>query len=192
MTRFLLILAGPTPWDADNRLTGQQSLPLTPDAVVTLKAIVASISPPPAMIYLHKANEACREAGALLATQFGCRIKDVAGLGEMKLGLWEGLTREEVRRRFPTVIPQWQQEPLSVLPPEGESLGTAIERVRPALDKILKRHRGGTVCLVLRPMMMQIVRGLLRNESPETIAGHLNNVDVMETIELEHDVPIAR
>jgi broad specificity phosphatase PhoE len=185
MTRVLLIHAGPTPWDAENRVTGAQSLPLTPDAVASIAGLVDALrAAPPTAIYLHKANEACLQAGHLLATHFDLRLRDDADLGEMRLGLWEGLTRDELRRRFPTVLPQWQEDPLSVRPPEGESLGEAIDRVRPALDKILRRNREGIVCLVLRPLMMQIVHGLLHRESPQAIAGHLTSVDLMETIEV--------
>jgi hypothetical protein len=32
---------------------------------------------------------------------------------------------------------------------------------------------------------MQIVHGLLRREEPQVIAKHLQNVDVMETMEVE-------
>ena len=184
MTRVILIHAGPTPWDVANRLTGAQSLPLTPDALASIRSLVNAIANPPTSLYLHKANEACREAGRLMAEKFDLRIRDSEALGEMRLGLWEGLTRDEVRRRFPTVIPQWQDEPLSVRPPEGESLGEAIDRVRPAIEKILKRNREGIVALVVRPLVMQVIHGLLRGETPEAIAKHLNHVDVMETIDV--------
>ena len=184
MTRVLLIHAGPTPWDDANRLTGAQSLPLTVDAVAAIQSLIEAIATPPTVICLHAANEACAQAGQMLATRFSIRAKDVEALGEMKLGLWEGLTRDEVRRRFPTVIPQWQEDPLSVRPPEGESLGEVIDRVRPSLEKIIKKNRGGVIAMILRPLMMQIVRGLLSGETPEVIARHLNNIDVMETIEL--------
>ena len=185
MTRVLLIHAGPTPWDLENRLTGAQSLPLTDDAVAAVRSLIDAIATPPTALYLSKANEACLQAGTLVAARFDLRIHDSEALDEMRLGLWEGLTRNEVRRRFPTVIPQWQEDPLSVLPPEGESLGAVIERVDPALKKILKRNREGIIALVLRPLVMQVVRGLLHREPPETIATHLNNEDVMETIEVE-------
>jgi broad specificity phosphatase PhoE len=184
MTRVILIHAGPTPWDVANRLTGAQSLPLTPDALASIRSIVDAIPTPPTSLYLHKANEACLEAGKLVAKKFNLRIRDHEDLGEMKLGLWEGLTRDEVRRRFPTVIPQWQEEPLSVRPPEGESLGEVIDRVAPPLKKIIWRNRDGVVAIVVRPLVMQIIQGLLRDETPEIIAKHLNSVDMVETIDL--------
>src|SRR5689334_15274907 len=131
MTHVLLIHAGPTPWDEENRLTGAHSLPSTP----------------PTALYLCNSNEACRQVGDMLAERFSLRIRDKPALDEMRLGLWEGLTRDEVRRRFPTVTSQWQDDPLSVLPPGGETLGAVIERVDPALRKILRRNRGGEVAI---------------------------------------------
>jgi broad specificity phosphatase PhoE len=184
MTRVLLIHAGPTPWDEENRLTGAHSLPLTSDAVAAARSLIDALPTPPTALYLCKSNEACRQVGTMLAERFNLRIRDKPALDEMRLGLWEGLTRDEVRHRFPTVTSQWQEDPLSVLPPSGESLGDVIERVDPALRKILRRNRGGEVAIVLRPLAMQVAHGLLRRESPRDIASHLNNVDVMERIEL--------
>jgi broad specificity phosphatase PhoE len=185
MTRVLLIHAGPTPWDEENRLTGAHSLPLTPDAVVAARSLIDALAAtPPTGLYLCKSNEACRQVGGMLAEGFNLRIRDKPALEEMRLGLWEGLTRDEVRHRFPSVTSQWQDDPLSVLPPGGESLGAVIERVEPTLRKIMRRNRGGEVAIVLRPLAMQVARGLLRGESARQIASHLNNVDVMERIEI--------
>jgi broad specificity phosphatase PhoE len=184
MTRLLLIHAGPTPWDAENRLTGSHSLPLTPDAQVAAQSLVDAIAVPPTGLYLCRADEACEQVGRMVGKRFGLRLRDRPEFAELKLGLWEGLEREELRRRFSTIFPQWEEQPLSVIPPEGESLQEAIDRVKPALQKILRRNRDGNVAIVLRPLAMQIVSGLLHDEDGAKIAAHLHNIDVMETIEL--------
>jgi broad specificity phosphatase PhoE len=120
----------------------------------------------------------------MVGKRFGLRLRDRPELAELNMGLWEGLPRDELRRRFATVFPQWEEQPLSVTPPEGESLQETIERAKPALRKILRRNRDGTVAIVLRPFIMQIISGLLHDEEAAAIAGHLHNIDVMETIEL--------
>ena len=185
MTRVLLIHAGPTPWDVENRLAGAHSLPLTADAVAAARSLVDAIATPVTAVNLDRGNEACLQVGEMIGAKFSLRMRDRDEFREMRLGLWEGLTREELRRRFPTAFPQWEEHPHTVTPPEGESIEQAIARVEPALTKTLRRNRGGTVALVLRPMVMQIVRGLLKKEPPQTIASHLQNVDVMETMEVE-------
>jgi broad specificity phosphatase PhoE len=185
MTRLLLIHAGPTPWDVENRVAGAHSLPLTDDALAAARSLVDAIATPLTALYLHRDNEACRQVGEMIGAKFSTRLRNREELRELRLGLWEGLTREELRRRFPTAFPQWEERPQTVTPPEGESIEQAVGRVTPALKKIVKRNRGGAVALVLRPMVMQIVRGLLQKEPTDAIAAHLQNVDMMETMELE-------
>lgn len=185
MTRVLLIHAGPTKWDEENRLTGAHSLPLTDDAALAAKGLVEAVARPPTGLYLCRDNEACEQVGKMIAEKFNLRLRDRPELQELKLGLWEGLTRDELRRRIPTVVKQWHDDPLRVQPPQGESIPQAIERVRPAVRKIVRRNPDGVVAIVVRPYVMQIVRGLLLNEPPSVIASHLQNVDMMETIEVD-------
>jgi len=185
MTRVTLIHAGPTPWDEEDRMAGGQTLPLVQDALAKITELAKSISPAPTSIYFCKSNEASNEVAKLLGGIFKLRPRDNEQLNGFELGLWEGLTRGELRRRFPSVFPQWEENPLSVNPPDGETLPEAIERIHAGVVKVLKRNRGGSVVLVMRPLALQIALGVLRNESPEVIAGHLHNVTAMETIELD-------
>ncbi len=185
MTRVTLIHAGPTPWDEEDRMAGGQTLPLVEDALAKISELAQSISPAPTAIYFCKTNEASNEVAKLLGGIFKLRPRDNEQLNGFELGLWEGLTRGELRRRFPSVFPQWEENPLSVNPPDGETLPEAIERIHAGVVKVLKRNRGGSVVLVMRPLALQIALGVLRNESPEVIAGHLHNTTAMETIELD-------
>src|SRR4051812_8426279 len=122
MTRVLLINAAPTPWEADDRIVGDQSLPLTDDARQKIEATIDSIptEPPSAAVYRAKAIECCDEATKMLAATFGLRPRENDDLRPPNLGLWQGLTRAEVKARFPTVFAQWEKNPLNVNPPEGE------------------------------------------------------------------------
>jgi broad specificity phosphatase PhoE len=184
MTRVFLIHAGPTPWDAENRLTGAHSLPLTSEAAAAIRTLVDAIADPVTAIYACRANEACLAVAKMLGEKFQLRPRDRPELDEVHLGLWEGLTRDEVEHRFPSVFAAWEEQPMSVVPPDGESLPQAAARIGPALQKLLKRNRAGTVALALRPLALQIVAGLLRAQAPETIAGHLHAATAMETINI--------
>src|SRR5258708_40323818 len=111
MTQVLLIHAGPTPWDVENRLTGAHSLPLTPDAAAAAQSLVDAIAAPVGVVCHSKANEACAQLANMLAIRFGLRLRDKPELNEIRLGLWEGLTRDELARPCPTVFARWEQSP---------------------------------------------------------------------------------
>src|SRR5437763_11705039 len=176
MLKVLLIHAGPTPWDEEDRITGNHTLPLTDDARSGIGALVDSIAEEVSAVYRAKSNEACDEAARMVAKRYRLRPRDNPDLDGWNLGLWQGLRRDDARRRFPTVVHQWEESPATVVPPEGESFADAIARLRGALRAIIRRNREGVVALALRPHAQQMAAGILRGESIEAIAGHLRNI----------------
>jgi broad specificity phosphatase PhoE len=184
-TRVILLEAGPTPWDTEGRLVGRRPLPLVAEAIDAIRRLVDSLPFEIHSIYRAKANEACDQTARLIAERFSLRLRGNSDLDEVGLGLWEGLTPEELQFRFPTVFPQWQTNPLGVNPPDGEPLDSAIQRIGTAVRAILRRNRGFNAALALRPLSLQIAAGVLRDEPPTAIAFHLHQRQPMTTIELE-------
>jgi broad specificity phosphatase PhoE len=183
-TRVLLIEAGPTPWDAEGRISGSMSLPLTAEAIDAVGHLVDSLGESVASVYRPAANEACDQVAKIVAKKFEIRPRDNEDLQEVHMGLWEGLTREELKLRFPTVFPQWCSNPLSVTPPEGEPVEAAIGRIGTALARILRRNRGLTLALSLRPMALQIAAGVILGEPPDQIARHLHERQAMASMDV--------
>ena len=59
------------------------------------------------------------------------------GIREIGQGDWEGLTTDEITRRWPGELSGWRRDPLSAHAPGGESVVEVDARVRPALARIL-------------------------------------------------------
>jgi broad specificity phosphatase PhoE len=70
------------------------------------------------------------------------------GLGEIGQGAWEGVTADEIGRRWGAELAGWRRDPLAVHAPGGESLTEVDARVRPALARVLdelgRGHPRGT------------------------------------------------
>jgi broad specificity phosphatase PhoE len=184
-TQVVMIEAGPTPWEAENRLVGNSSLPLTAEAMDAIRHLLDHVTTPITAVYRPGVNEACVQAAQIIGKKYGLRARDNPDLDEVALGLWQGLLPEEIRLRFPTVYPKWEEEPLVVTPPDGEPLKAAIARIEEAIRQILRRNRGGCVALALRPMALQIASGMLQGRSLAEIAKRLHQRQAMETIEVK-------
>jgi broad specificity phosphatase PhoE len=184
-TRVVLIEAAPTPWDVEGRLVGDSSLPLTAEALDSIRHLLEGISEPIAAVYRPARNDACNDAARLIGKKFGLRLRDNPDLDEVGLGLWQGLLPDDIRHRFPTVFPMWEEQPLQVNPPDGEPLQLAVERIGPAVRQIVRRNRGSAIALALRPMALQIAGGTLRNASLQEIAVRLRNRQAIERIDVE-------
>jgi broad specificity phosphatase PhoE len=187
MTHVVLISAGPTPWDREHRIVGNQSLPLTPEARQEIESHVTAMKARASAVYRAGANEACEQAAAIVAQAFGIRPYDNRDLEELNLGLWQGLTRSELKFRYPSTFPQWEENPQAVNPPDGEALNDAVQRLQRGVRRVLRRQRGLVVVLALRPMALQIVLGLLKGQDIAAIAGHLHNPSTIETMSIAND-----
>jgi broad specificity phosphatase PhoE len=186
MTSVVLILANPTPWDMEDRVVGNQSLPLTDAARLEIEQHVRAL-PPVSAVYRSKSNEACDQAARIVAAVSGVRLHDNADLSEVNLGLWQGLTRSELHRRYESTFPAWEENPLAVNPPDGEALPDAMHRLRRGIRRILRRQRGFAIAMALRPMAMQIVQSLLRGENAPALTGHLHNPSAVETMSVSDE-----
>jgi broad specificity phosphatase PhoE len=186
MTQVVLIKAGPTPWDAEERIAGNVSLPLTDEARERIAHLLDTL-PPVDAVYRCQSNESCDQVAKMMATLRKLKPRDVPELGAWCLGLWQGLRLEDLRQRYPTALEQWEQSPATIVPPEGEPFTDAIDRLAGAAGKIVRRNRGKSIAIVVRPTTLQILIGVLRRETPEQIASHLQNDSTMETIGLSDE-----
>jgi len=66
-----------------------------------------------------------------------------------------------VRTSQPKVFRQLQDHPETVCPPQGESVGAALERVRSAVLRLIRKHRSGIIALVVPEPLASLVRSTL-------------------------------
>ena len=71
---------------------------------------------------------------------------------------------EEIRRRQPRLARQWEENPWAVMPPDGEPLDEACDRVEAVLARILKRHPAGRVAVVVPHPLDRIIRWTVAGE----------------------------
>ena len=76
------------------------------------------------------------------------KVETVPALREMHFGIFEGLTFNEIMRRYPRDYKKWLNDPFRVVIPKGESLGQARKRVTGALKEIIRRHPNKTIAVV--------------------------------------------
>jgi phosphoserine phosphatase len=165
MPDHLIVIRSPaTDYERQGRVRGSLDLPPCPEGLAEARAAAAALAAaPPEAIYT--APSACAiEAGQIIGNRCGLTPKPLDLLGNLDLGLWQGKLVSEIRRQQPRTFRQWQDDPWSVIPPEGELLEEARGRVERALERIFKRHRTGRVAVVVPPPLDAVVRWLVAAE----------------------------
>ena len=162
---LIVIRAGATDYDLQERIRGTLDMPLsTEGAAAAARAGERLASAPPAAIYAS-ADETAEETARIIAAACGVRPKQLPNLGNVDMGLWQGRLVDEIRDTQPRLHRQWQDNPWSVAPPEGELLEEACERVEAALEKIFKRHPAGSIAVVVPRPLDAIVTWLVSGRS---------------------------
>ena len=141
MTDVAVIRPGCTDFDQQRRIAGRLDLPpnaageaQNADLVETLRGLHLSF-------LLCGGGGHAGETAADLGDRLDLPVKVRDDLCNLDQGLWEGLTVEDVNRRYPKLAKRWHDAPETVCPPEGENVGEALDRVRRALAKPLKKGR---------------------------------------------------
>ena len=98
------------------------------------------------------------ETAQIAAAAAGGKAKAVAELGDPDLGVLEGLTSQEFSDRFSKRYKQWQEDPLSLTPPEGEPLVDARARLFGAISRLARRARQKEIGIVLHPVALGLLR----------------------------------
>ena len=156
-----LIQSGDTSWSLDGRIQGAADLPLSDVGrqalIECLNRLGRSGGLPASTIY-HPEDEAATATAALCAERSGARTKGIGELADPHLGVLEGLTNHDFAERFPTRHRQWEADPLSLAPPEGEIMMQAADRLFVSVARILKRARSNEIAIVLHSMGLGMLR----------------------------------
>ena len=80
----------------------------------------------------------CRESAGLVLAGRGLEVRPVAGLREISLGEWDGLSVDEVRQRYPGLYEARGADIAGFRPPGGECFAGLSERTRRAFEDILR------------------------------------------------------
>lgn len=79
-------------------------------------------------------------------------------LREIHQGEWQGLLVTEIERRYPDLFHRWQESPLAVILPGGESIIQMQERVLAAVEDIARQHPGQRVVIVTHKLPIAVVK----------------------------------
>lgn len=106
-------------------------------------------------VYSSPRRRALESAGLLAADH--SRVTVDNRLREIDFGAFEGLTYEDIARRFPEKYEEWMNHPTDVVFPGGETFGAMAARVGDAFDDLRRTHAGQAILTVSHGGVNRIV-----------------------------------
>jgi len=181
MNKLILVRAGSTAWQEtaagpdDQRLQGTVPLPLSEPGKRALQEIAAQLQRQKSIAqdsleYLYSSgNESSGPTADYLAELCHLKTKEIASLRELDCGLWQGLRIAEIKKRYGKAYRQWQNDPTSVCPPQGESIQDTLERVKESLDIIDKKNHKKTIIIVAAQIVAALIECCLTEKKPHLL-----------------------
>jgi probable phosphoglycerate mutase len=165
MVQILLIRPGTTEYDQQGRVQGTLDIPLCEDGRQEVEKMVEELRGKQiAALYASPCQSAEQTADAI-STAFDVKTKTVDKLQNLDQGLWQGMLVSEVKTKQPKVYRQWQEQPETICPPQGETLVAAEQRVQAAMAKLLKKHRDDALVAIVAPEpLASVIRHALGQE----------------------------
>jgi alpha-ribazole phosphatase/probable phosphoglycerate mutase len=170
VTKVYLIRHGETE-DADSRrYKGHIDVPLSQNGIDQMRKLSEFISAKKQKFGSAEARKResldavyCSDLGRavksaeIIAGPFGLKPVIVENLKERNFGVWEGMTFDEIKDRWPDAFTAWAENPLRFSPIEGESTLEARERVLPVFNEITDSHKGQNIAIVSHGGVIRII-----------------------------------
>ncbi|AJT62759.1 histidine phosphatase family protein [Streptomyces chattanoogensis] len=157
MTDFILVRHGETVWHAENRYAGRTDVPLTDqgrEQAATLAAWAATASL--TGVWSSPLSRA-RLTAAPAADACGLTPRTDERLYELDFGRGEGLTRDEMRQRFPEPLAAFLADPVDSHLPGGEHPRKAAERAEAFLADLARAEPEGRILVVAHSTLLRLL-----------------------------------
>jgi broad specificity phosphatase PhoE len=165
-TLLWLVRSGETTWDEQDRLRGDEDLPLSKAGrAATTEAFgrAAGLPFPRPSVFHHAMDQAAAETARIAASVLGGRCRGDDELADPALGVLAGLSIPELRDRFERRARQWEEDPSDLVPPEGEPIADARVRIIEAVVNVV-RKRPSAVGIVVHGLGAGLLRAALAGQ----------------------------
>lgn len=182
MSTVILVRPGCTDFDERKRIQGALDLPLNQRGQTQLTRLLDALRSLPLEQILTGPSEPARSTAAQLAETLDVPLRESRELRNMDFGLWQGLSLDDMRRRFPGALRLLEESPGSVHPPEGEAVQAVLERLQAALKKPLRKY--DTFVIVASEPLAALLRAVLRDAPLEDLSRPLFERDEQSPVEV--------
>ncbi len=157
-TEVILVRHGQTEWNRMQRFRGRVDIPLNATGRVQAKSIARRLARRgiPATIFASPLGR-CVQTAKAIAAATGAQVQILEGIVDLDSGDWQGLTPDEVEKRYPDMYRTWLSAPQDARIPRGETLDHVRARAVAALEQCTERHTGQRIVLVSHDAVCKVL-----------------------------------
>ncbi|MBI5865384.1 MAG: histidine phosphatase family protein [Planctomycetes bacterium] len=183
--KVALIPCAASEWRDEGRLLGRVEVQATAAGEQAVAGWIQRLAPLGIPVVFHSPDELATRTAKLIAKALKVRTRKLADIAEVDVGLWAGLTEEELKKRYASTHHELCESPLHVCPPDGEEMAAAEQRLTAAVHKLIRKNEAAALALVARPLSLAITRWALEQSDESAIWHHAQEINEPVIIELD-------
>ncbi|KXG78924.1 alpha-ribazole phosphatase [Thermotalea metallivorans] len=137
MTELYLVRHGETASNGRGVYCGWQDVALTEKGILQAREVGEKLKDRPLDRIIASDLRRTRQTAEIINGHHGVEIQGDRAFREMNFGLWEGLSYEGIKNRYPRELEAWEKDWLHYSVPEGESLKEMYDRVTARIDQLI-------------------------------------------------------
>jgi alpha-ribazole phosphatase len=142
-------------------------------------------------VYCSDLSRAIKSA-EIIAAPYSLSPVIVPELRERNFGIWEGMSFDEIKEKYPVQFESWASNPLKFSPMQGESTAVMSERVMLATEKILAHHKGERLAIVSHGGVIRIILCCFLGIPLENIFRIEQDYAALNIVEIWDNYPLVK
>jgi broad specificity phosphatase PhoE len=147
--RLILVRHGETPWNVTLQYQGHVNVPLNERGRDQARHTAARLARLGADALYTSDIARAAETAEIIGAALGLKPAPMPDLREIDVGNWEGLTPEELYRRYPAHMAEFERDPARTVRLGGESYAQLQQRALVGLKRIYEAHKPGNVIVAV-------------------------------------------
>jgi alpha-ribazole phosphatase len=169
--------------DGEKRYNGHIDIDITPKGVQQMYRLAGLLEGKKINAVYSSDLIRSLKGAEIIAGRVGISFTPLRELRERSVGVWEGLTAEEIRERFPEEYSAWRADLLNYRPPGGECLIDVRDRVLPVFKRLVASHPDQEIGMLLHGGVNRVILADALGMDPmnlfriDQVFGALNIID---------------
>lgn len=191
--KLYLIRHGETKGAETKRYKGHIDVPLSENGVEQMKRVAGYLAQEAFLnaIYCSDLSRAVKSA-EIIAEPCGLKPVIMPELRERNFGIWEGMSFDEIREKWPDAFNAWAGNPLKFSPMNGESTIEVRERAMQVFNEIIGKHNEHNIAIVSHGGINRVLLCNLLGIPLENIFRVEQDFAALNLIEFHNSYPVAR
>lgn len=157
-TRIFLIRHGDTIDEESKKVyKGSIDIPLSEKGIVRIRRVSQFLSRFKIDYIYTSTLSRSIDTGRIIAEQQGLPIEATSAFNEIHFGVWEGLSFDEIRVKYPKELELWLKDIETYPPPDGEQIRDAQSRAVRKFYEIIDKHKEQTIGIVSHSGILRLI-----------------------------------